>query len=196
MNQHLLHNCRTLHHTSVRRKIPLQHSKSSRRRIRLVDRTDHFRVSVDRMCNVLSHGLSRHRHAVRMQKPLLIQLRHHRIDAARLIKVFHIGRACRGKVAEVRRLLTDAVCKVNLKIHADLMCDRRKMQHTVRRTSKSHIHRKGIQDRLLGHDVSWQDILLKQLHHLHTRLLRKTDPCRIDCRDGSISAKPHSKNLR
>ena len=35
------------------------------------------------------------------------------------------------KVTEVRSLFADSICKINLKIHTNLMCDRRKVKHTV-----------------------------------------------------------------
>ena len=70
------------------------------------------------------------------------------------------------------------------------------MEHTVGRTAKGHIHRQGVQDGFFGHDVSWTDVLLPQLHHLHAGLLGQTDPGGVDRRDGPISPKPHSQHFR
>ena len=131
-----------------------------------------------------------------MEQSFLVQFRHHRIYAAGFIQVFYVGRPCRCQVAEVRGLFADSIRKVNLKIHADLMGDRRKVQHAVGRAAQSHIYRQGVEDGILCHNVSWTDILLPQFHDLHACLLRETDPCRVDCRNGSVAAKSHAKHFR
>ncbi len=127
----------------------------------MVNGPDHFRILVDRICDIFPNGPACHRQTICVEKILLIQFCHHRIDAARFIEVFHVGRTCGSKMTEIRRLLTDSVCKVNLKIHADLVSDGRKMKHTVGGTAQGHIYRKGIQHRLFRHDVSWTDIFFQ-----------------------------------
>ena len=130
-----------------------------------------------------------------MKESLLIQFVHNCIYTACFIQVFHVCRACRCKMAEVRSLCTDLVCKADIKVHSDLMSDSRKMKHTVGRTSKCHIYRQGIQDCFLCHDVSRTDVSAVHFHNLHTCMFCKTDTFGIYSRDGSVSFQAHTKNF-
>ena len=98
-------------------------------------------------------------------------------------------------MTKVRRLLTDSVRKINLKIHSYLMCDCRKMKHTVCRTSKSHIDCKSVQNRIFRHNISRSDIVSHKLHNLHSRMFCKLKSRRIYRGNRSVSTKSHTKNL-
>ena len=130
-----------------------------------------------------------------MEKSFFVQLVHDCVNTAGFIEIFHVSRACRCKVAEVRCLCTDLVCETDIKVHSHFMSDRRKMKHTVGRTSKCHIYRQGIQDCFLCHDVSRTDVSAVHFHNLHTCMFCKTDTFGIYCRNGSVSTKSHTKNL-
>ena len=75
------------------------------------------------------------------------------------------------------------------------MRNRRKMQHTVRRTPKRHIHRKRIAKCRFCHNIPRPDIFAVHLHHCHPRVLRQLNPLRIHCRNRPVAPKPHAKNL-
>ena len=75
------------------------------------------------------------------------------------------------------------------------MCDCREMQHTVRGTSKSHIHGQCIKYRILCHNIAGSDILSYKLHHLHTCMLRQLQSRRIYGRDRPVAAKSHSERF-
>ena len=81
-----------------------------------------------------------------MKKSLLIQFVHNCIYTACFVQVFHVCRACRCKMAEVRSLCTDLVCKADIKVHSDLMSDSRKVKHTVCGASECHVYCQGIED--------------------------------------------------
>ena len=130
-----------------------------------------------------------------MKKSLFVQLVHNCVYTARFIQIFHISRTCRCKVAQVRGLFTNSICKINLKIHANFMRNCRKMQHTVGRASKCHIYRQRIQDCIFCHDISRTDIFLQQFHYLHTCFFRKADSLRIYCWNGPITTESHTKGL-
>ena len=147
------------------------------------------------MLNILSYRLTCNCHTVLMDQSKLIQFFHNCIDTTGFIQIFHIGWTCRCKVAEIRSLLADSICEINLKVHTDLMCDCRKMQHTVGRASQCHIYCQRIQDCILCHNISWANILLPHFHNFHTCMFCKTDSLRIYCRNRTISAKSHSKYL-
>ena len=131
MYQHFRYNCRTFYNTAIRCDITFEDCKSTRLAVWIVDWTDYFRIFVFASCDIFSNCLSGYCHAVCVKKTFLIQLVHNSIYTTRFIQVFHICRTCRCKVTEVRSLFADSVCKINLKIHTDLMCDRRKVKHTV-----------------------------------------------------------------
>ena len=144
MYQHLRYNCGTFYNAAVRCKVSFQYGKSACLCIRIVDRADNFRIQVYTVFDILADCFSGYCHALCMEKSKLVQLVHNRIDTAGLVEVFHVSRACRCKVAEVRSLLTDLICKADVKVHSDLMCNSRKMKHTVCGASKCHIYGKSI----------------------------------------------------
>ena len=81
-----------------------------------------------------------------IQQVLLIQLIHDRVYAAGLVQVFHVGRACRRQMAEVRGPCADFIGDVHIQVHTGLMGDGRQMQHTVGGASKGHIYGQGIHE--------------------------------------------------
>ena len=139
MYQHLRYNCRTFYNTTIRCKVSFQYGKSACLCIRIVDRADNLRIQVYTVFDILTYCFSGYCHALCMEKSQLVQLIHDRIDTAGLIKIFHVGRACRCKMAKVRGLLTDGICHLRIQLYACLMRDGRQMQHTVGGTSKCHI---------------------------------------------------------
>ena len=113
----------------------------------------------------------------------------------RLHQVFYVGRPCRCQVAEVRGLLADSIRKVNLQNPCRSWAIAGRCSMLLVEAAQSHIYRQGVEDGILCHNVSWTDILLPQFHDLHACLLRQTNPCRVDCRNGSVAAKSHAKAL-
>ena len=159
----------------------------------MIDRTNYIGIFIFASRNVLPNCLAGYCQTICMKKSFFIQLIHNRIDSACLIKVFDICMACRSKMTKVRRLLTDSVRKINLKIHSYLMCDCRKMKHTVCRTSKSHIDCKSVQNRIFRHNISRSDIVSHKLHNLHSRMFCKLKSRRIYRGNRSVSTKSHSQ---
>ena len=121
---------------------------------------------------------------------------HNGVDTACLIQIFHIGRTCRCQMAEVRCPVGNFIGKFHVQLDAAFMRNGRKMQHGVRGTSKRHIHRHCIGEGRLCHDVPRTDILSDHIHDRISGFLRKTDTCRIYCRNRSVSGKTHSDCLR
>ena len=144
MYQHFRYNCGTFYNAAVRCKVSFQYGKSACLCIRIVDRADNFRIQIYTIFDIFPNCFSCYCHTLCMKKSDLVQLIHNRINTAGLVEVFHVSRACRCKVAEVRSLLTDLICKADVKVHSDLMCDSRKMKHTVCGASKCHIYGKSI----------------------------------------------------
>ena len=98
-------------------------------------------------------------------------------------------------MAEVRGFCTDFIRKCNIKIHANLMSNRREMQHTVCGASQCHIYRQSIQDSFFRHNIQRSDILPVHFHYLHSGMFRQADTLRVDCRNRSVAWKPHSQNF-
>ena len=195
MNHHLCNNRGTFYDASVWCKIAPKYSKSACGAVWIVNRTDYFRVQVYTVFDVLTYCFSGYSHALCVKESLFIQLVHNCVYAACFVQVFHVSRTCRCKVADVRSLCTDFICKADIEIPANLMCDCRKMKHTVCRTAKSHIYSKGIQKCLFRHNISWTDVAAVHFHNLHSCMLCKTDTLRIYSRDCSVSFQAHTKNL-
>ena len=195
MYQHLRYNCGTFYNAAVRCKVSFQYGKSACLCIRIVDWADNLRIQIYTVFDILAHCFSSYCHALCMEKSQLVQLIHNCIDTAGLIKIFHVSRASRCKVAEIRSLLTDLICKADIKVHSDLMCNGRKMKHAVCGTTKCHIYSKGIQNCLFCHDISWADVPSVHFHYLHSCMLCKTDTLGIYGRDGTVSFQAHSENL-
>ena len=140
MHQHLCTDCRTFYHTSVRRQISFEYCQTACLTVRIVNWADYLRIFIDTSFDVLSQCLSGHSHTFCMKKSFLVQLIHHRINSAGLVEIFHVCMSCRSKMAQIRSFLADRIGKINLKIHSDLMCNRRNVQHTVCGTSQCHVH--------------------------------------------------------
>ena len=121
MHHHLFHHSGTFHHAAVGCQIAFQHSQSACTAVRMIHSSDHFRIPVYCILDILTDRLSRHGHAVRMQKSDIRQFLHHRIYTSGLIQIFHISRTCRSKMAQIRRFLTDLIGIGNIKIKSDLM---------------------------------------------------------------------------
>ena len=153
----------------------------------MIDGTDDFRILIHTSFDIFSHRLSGHSHTVRIQQTFFIQFIHHCIDAAGLVQLLDISRACRCQMAQIRGLRTDLVGKAYIKIHSDLMGNRRQMQHTVGGTSKSHIHGQSIQNCFLCHDITGSDVSPVHLHHLHAGMFCQADTLGVDCRNRAVS---------
>ena len=98
-------------------------------------------------------------------------------------------------MTQVRSLLTDRVCKADIKIKANLMGNGRKMQHRVGGAAQCHIHSQCIHDGFLCDDVAGTDILIVHIHNCHTGMLCKLDALRIHSRDRTVSSKSHAQRL-
>ena len=195
MYHHLFYNCRTFYNAAVRSDISFQYRKTAGLAVRIVNRADNFRIEVYTVFDVFAYCFACYCHAFCMKKSFFVQLVHNCINTACFVQIFHISRTCRCKVAEVRCLCTDLICKAYIKIHTDFMSDCRKMKHTVGRTSKCHIYCQCVQNGFFCHDVARTDISAIHFHNLHTRMFCKTNTLGIYSRNGSISTKSHTKNL-
>ena len=187
MHHHLLTDCGTFYHTAVRCQIAGEYRKASGLAVRIFNRADNLWIPVLTVFNIFAHSLSCHCHTVQIQQIFFGKLIHHCIHTAGLIQIFNVSRTCRCQMAEIRCLCAHFICKGNVKVPSDFMGNCRQMQHTVGRTSKCHINRQGIHDRVFCHDVPRTDILSVHLHYLHTCVFCQFDPLGINSRDGSIS---------
>ena len=70
------------------------------------------------------------------------------------------------------------------------------MKHGVGGAAKCHINRQSIHNCFLGDDIPGTDILAEQLHNSHTGMFCQLNSLGINRRDGTISAKAHTKCLR
>ena len=98
-------------------------------------------------------------------------------------------------MAQIWCLCTNFICKRNLEIHSDFMCDCRKMKHAVGRTSQCHVNSQSINDGIFCHDISRTDVFLQKFHNFHTSLFCQTNSLRINSRNRSVAAKSHTKYL-
>ena len=144
MHQHLVHYRGALYYAAVGRQVALEHSQAACLAVGIVDGADNLRIFVHCACDILSQRLSCDGQTVGVEKVLLVQLSHDSVHAARLVEILYVGGACRRQVAQVRSALADAVGEINLKVHADLVGNGRKMQHAVGGASQSHVNSQGI----------------------------------------------------
>ena len=195
MNHHFFYNCGTFYNATIWCDISFQYCKSTCLTVWIVDWTDNFRIEIYTVFNIFAYCFSCYSHAFYMKKALLIQFIHYCINTACFIQVFHICRACRCKMTEIRGFFTDLICKADIKIHSHFMRNCRKMKHTVGRASKCHIYSQCIQDCFFCHNISRTDVSAVHFHNLHTCMFCKTDTFGIYRRNGSVSTKSHTENL-
>ncbi|OQA26141.1 MAG: hypothetical protein BWY61_00773 [Firmicutes bacterium ADurb.Bin354] len=196
MNHHLGNNCASLDDTCIRSKITLKYSDTSVRHIRIINRTDNFRIPVFRILNILGNSLACNRDEIRLKKSLLIKLMHYSIYPSGLVKVFHICRTGRSKMTEIRSFCRNLICDLHIDLNTCFMCNRRDMKHCICGASKRHINSKRVHESILSQDIPGTDILLKELHNLITGCLRKTDTSGINSGDRAVSAKSHTDSFR
>ena len=195
MYQHFGSNCASLYNASVGSKIALEYGDSACFTVWVVDRTDSLRVTVDAALDILAYGLACNSHAVGVDKSLFAQLVENCINSACFVEVFHVGVACRCKMAEVRSLGAYLVSHVKVDIYAAFVGDSREMEHTVCGTSKSHISCESVLESLLCHDIERADILSVEFHNLHTCLLCKLDTLGVNSRDSAVASETHTQYL-
>ena len=130
-----------------------------------------------------------------MQQAKVGNLLHNGIDTAGSVQVFHIGRAGRRQVADVRNLFRNPVGDVHIQFNSAFVRDSRQVQHRVGRAAERHIHRQRVLKRLVGHDIPRTDILFDHLHDLHTGMFGQLNPLRVNSRDGAVSAQAHAQHL-
>ena len=186
----------TFYHTAVRCQVALQYGNTAGLAVRIVDRPDDFRIHIDAAFDIFCYGLARYRDQIGIEQILLAQFVHHRIYTAGFIQVFHIGRACRCQMAQVRCLCGQFVCDIQVQIHTGFICDGRQMQHGVGGAAQCHIHGQSIHKCLLRHDIARTDVLFNQFHDFHTRMLCQADTLGIYCRDSSVALKAHTQSFR
>ena len=196
MDHHLRNNGAALHNAGVRCKVALKNRDAAVRHIWIVDRTDNFRIQINSILDVLGHGLSGDRRNIQCEKVLLRKFLHDCIDAACLIQIFHVCRACRCEMAQVRCLRGNLVCDFHIDLDACLMCNCRQMKHCICRAAESHVDRQSIHKRFTGHDISRKNLVLYKVHDLVSGVLGKTDSGGIYGRNRSVAAKAHADGFR
>ncbi len=124
------------------------------------------------------------------------ELLHQRGDASGLVKIAQVVGAAGRHGTEVRGFIAVGVEGLECQRHACLLRDGGQVERGVRRSAKGHIHGNGVCKGLCGHDGGRPQVPVHQLHDLHSRFLRQTDPLRPDGRDGPVSGKRHPQDLR
>lgn len=150
MNQHFRSNCASLYNASVRSKVSLKNCDSAGFAVWIFNRTDSLRVFIDTASNVFPYSLACAGHAVCVDKILLSKLVENRIYAACFIKILHVGMTGRSKMTKVWSFSAYLICNIKIYFNSALVCDSRKVEHTVCRAAKSHIGCKSIVECLFG----------------------------------------------
>ena len=195
VHQHLGCHSRSLDHATVRCQVTLQYSNTAGLGIGVLHRADDFRILVDTILDILSYGRTVGSQAVKVQKSLLGQFIHYRIDTACFVQVFHISRTGRCQVTQIRSLGRDLVGDLQVQFHTCFSCDSGQMQHGIGRASQCHIHSQGISEGFRSHDVSGTDIFLYQFHDLHAGMLCQTDTLGIYGGNRTVAAKSHTNGF-
>ena len=195
MYQHLRYHCGTLYYAAVRCNITTENSNSACRTVWIVDRTDHFRISVLTAGNVLPNSLAGGCDQICMKQTLFVQLVHNGINTAGFIQLLHICMTGRCQMTQVWSLCADGICHIKVQLNACFMCDCRQVKHSIGRAAQSHIYSQSILKCFRCQDISWTDIFLIELHNLHTCMLCKLDTVRIYSRNRTIALKSHTDCL-
>ena len=195
MHKHFGCHGASLDHAAVGCQISAKNRDTAGLREGIVHRANNLGVAIERIRDILRHGLARHRHDRGVKQTQLVDFFEHRVHAARLIKILHVGGACGCQMAQIGGLFADLVDHIQIEFHAALVGDGGKVKHTVGGTAQRHIRGDGVLDRRRRHDIAGSDVLFHKLHDLHTRVLSQLDSRRIDCGNGAVAAKTHTENL-
>ena len=195
MLEHFGSDCAALYDAAVGSKVASQHCDTACYRVRIVDRSYYLSILILYARYVLADSLACAGDDVGIEKVFLGKFVHYSVNAACLVKVFHIGMACGGKVAKVRSLCRDSVCYIKVKVYAAFMCYSGQMEHRVCGAAECHINGKGIHESLFCHYVTGTDILSVEFHHLHTGCLCELYPFGIYSGDSAVSSEAHAENF-
>ena len=195
MLKHLGSHRALLHYAAVLRDIAEEDGESAGLGERLVHRSDSVMVDNSLSLDVLADGLSVCSDQRLVDKTFLVKFRHNCRDSARSVEIVHVRFACRGQMAEVRRLLGYLVEEVEIEGHSRFMGYGQKMEHRIRGASQCHIACKSVSHRLFGDYVSGFDILCNEVHDRHSGVLGQHYPLVGYCGDGPVSGKSDTYRL-
>ena len=168
---HFRRNGAALDDTAVRRNVAPQDLQTTGLAVRIVDRADGLVVENLRALDVLPQGLAGDGGHIQVQQALLGQLGLHSRDAARLVQVGHMGRACGGQVAEVGRLGGNLVKELQINGAACLLGNRQQVQYRVGGAAQRHVTGQGVADGALVDDLTGGHAAVDHVHDGHTGVL-------------------------
>ena len=195
IRKHIVCNRRCLDNGAIRRKVSAQDGKTTLGAIWMLDTMDYRWIQNLCVCDALPHR-SCNGQCIQMQQIHLRQFLHHRRNAARLIQILHVVRSCGTQLRNIRRTSTDLIKQRRWKLNSRLMCNRREMQNSIRRTSDAHIDRDRIFKCLTRHNVARADIIFNKVKDDCTRMLcqQATLSC-VGRRNCSVAGETHAEHL-
>ena len=195
VHQHFICHGAALDHAAVGSQIALQYGDAAGLGVGLFYRTNHGRITVDGSGDILAQRLAGNSQHGGIQQLQLGKFLQHGVHAAGFVQVFHISGAGGGQMAQVGGLGADGIGDIQIQLDAALIGDGRQMQHAVGGAAQGHVGGEGIAEGSLGHNVAGTDVLLHQLHHLHTGVFRQLDAGRVNGGDGTVALQTHAQNL-
>ena len=104
MLHHGRSNSRLFHNTAIRGQVALKHGNTAGLRIRILNRSDNFGISINRILNILSHGLACNGHDIQVKH--FTDLFHDRRYAACIVE--KLRRPLSGR-SEVQQIMSASV---------------------------------------------------------------------------------------
>ena len=195
MNHHVGTYGRAFYHAAFGGKVALQNGDAALFGDRIFHRVNDFGVENLGAFDVFGDRFAGDGHQIRLEEAQFGDFGHHGADAARFIEFFDVVVACRGEVAEIRRVAADFVRNGKIKLNAAFVRDRRKVQHGIRGTAERHVNRQRVHEGVARHDVARLHVVSDEIHDLHTGFFRKTQSGGINGGDGAVAGKGHAEDF-
>ena len=192
MHHHLRCNSRTLNNTAVLSDVAPQNSDAAGLHIRILDRTDNFRIAVDYALQVLADRLAGAGDERQVEEITLGQFLHDGRNAACHVKLLNVMRACRSQMTDIRHLAGQLVQGFQLQRNTCFICDCQQMQNRVGRTADGHLAAQRIAECLRRQNVARLDVLLDQLHDLHAGMLCQMNAGSRNSRSRAVARQSHT----
>ena len=169
---------RRLDDRAIGREIAAQHRDAGAGLERLRERLDDFAVPARRVGDVLAERLAVDRERLAVEH--VLDLAHHRRQAARVVEIFHEELARGLQVHEARQLRADLVPVLELERHADAPGDGQQVDDRVGRAADGGVHADRILERGARENFRQRHFLLDHLDDAPPGELRLPVAARID----------------
>ena len=134
-------------------------------------------------------------HAIQIQQSFFRQFCLHRGNTTRLLQVYDISIPSRCQMAQIRYFCGNFIKYIQIQIYTCFVCNSKKVQYAVGRTSQSHITGNSIANRSFCDDISGLDVSFHQFHNFHTSVFCQLQSAAVYRGNSTIAGQCHTNGF-